>query len=245
MSVSRYAAGDMAAAARAPGLAGAHTHWPDPRLVARYASAAPVCTYIFCDGASRRVANSSSWRGGVGVHCGDNDPRNVSESHFGSEATVGRMEALAVLRALEIVSSSHWPGPVIIHSDSESTVQALTDRCGRWMSNNWCTEDGMPVRNADVFQAAYNHYRHRVLPVSIEWISRDSNSAADALAKAAAGRASEDTVSPPVQRISAPLRLTLQQLRPQPATLAVASALPRSGESSSMVPRPSRFCSVL
>lgn len=100
--------------------------------------------------------------------------------------TSNRAELFAISKAVEYAKNQ---GSIaVIHSDSQLAVKSLTQYCKKWEKNGWRTVNGAPVKNLDIVKPLVSAYL--ALPnVTVQWISRDRNGAADALAKQAASNA--------------------------------------------------------
>lgn len=79
-----------------------------------------------------------------------------SEAYGCSPSTTNnRMEMLAAIQALCIISSGSMPRPAggfILHSDSEYVLKGATERLQGWKRHGWLTSAGTPVKNQDLWQ---------------------------------------------------------------------------------------------
>lgn len=66
--------------------------------------------------------------GGIGIYFGDDDKRNISECIVIGDINHQTMEMLAVLRALQLTIRED---NIIINSDSQFVVDALTGKCDK------------------------------------------------------------------------------------------------------------------
>lgn len=97
--------------------------------------------------------------------------------------TSNRAELLAIYKALQYAQTKNQV--TVIHSDSQLAVKTLTQYCKKWQQNGWKTASGNPVKNQDIVKPLISLYND--LPqVTIQWISREHNQDADAVAKAMA-----------------------------------------------------------
>src|ERR1700749_56836 len=100
--------------------------------------------------------------------------------------TNNRMEILAAIKALEALKE---PCHVVLHSDSQYVVKAMSEGWAeRWKSRGWKTAGNQPALNPDLWEKLLRaRLRHKV---EFKWVKGHSgvpeNERADALAKAAA-----------------------------------------------------------
>jgi len=103
---------------------------------------------IYTDGSSLANGKVGS-RAGVGVFFGDGDPRNVSERLDGEPQTNQRAELQAIVRALEIAPLKQ---PVQIFSDSQYSINCVTQWAHGWKRKGWVTAQGEEVKNQDIIR---------------------------------------------------------------------------------------------
>ena len=92
-------------------------------------------------------------RGGMGLYFPDNDHPNLSLGYPKSlvlPPTSQRCELLAVSYALIIHNIWFRSKQCTIYTDSEYTIQSLTQYCGVWTKNGWRKTNGEPVKNTDL-----------------------------------------------------------------------------------------------
>eukprot|EP00919_Chromeraceae_sp_WS-2016_P038545 GHVR01092033.1.p1 GENE.GHVR01092033.1~~GHVR01092033.1.p1 ORF type:complete len:152 (+),score=29.15 GHVR01092033.1:64-519(+) len=109
---------------------------------------------IYTDGAAINNGRRGA-RAGVGVFCGDGDPRNISRPLGGNEPqTNNRAELSGIKDAVHIANRDHPNEEVIIFADSEYAINCLKpDGWQRqWNKNGWKTYDGYEVKNRDLIQ---------------------------------------------------------------------------------------------
>ncbi|KAJ7457289.1 ribonuclease H-like domain-containing protein [Mycena galericulata] len=145
---------------------------------------------ISVDGACSGNGTQSA-RAGVGIFFGPNSPHNVSESISGTQ-TSQRAEILAATKALQKVSvlleNDFGVGCIVLLSDSQYVVGAMTEWVFGWKENGWKNANGGPVQNKAEFQAldaAIEKLEEDGLDVKFWLVGREHNSQADELAKAA------------------------------------------------------------
>jgi ribonuclease HI len=136
----------------------------------------PNVQYIYTDGACSSNGTATG-RAGIGIFHATNDPRNISARLPGPHQTNQRAELFAVLKALEQLYYSDIPttakGPtwqtpngrhnanpqsqrkkVVIRTDSNYVIQAITVWSSRWETNGWRSRPGTPVVSKDLFKRA-------------------------------------------------------------------------------------------
>lgn len=144
---------------------------------------------IYTDGSSLANGRASS-RAGVGVFFGPGDPRNISERLVGEPQTNQRAELMAMLRALE---SAPRAQPVQIYSDSQYSINCVTQWAAGWKKKGWVTATGEEVKNQDIIRSVLDKMDERTRVGGIttyQWVKGHStdagNQAADRLAVAGA-----------------------------------------------------------
>ncbi len=150
----------------------------------------PAEVEIFTDGACRGNPGPGGWAA-ILRH------RGVEKelTGFDPATTNNRMEMMAAISGLEALKR---PCRVRLYSDSQYLRDGITKWIHAWKVRGWRTADKKPVKNVDLWQrldaAAASHQ------VAWEWVrghaGHPENERADALARAAATRASRDTVLP-------------------------------------------------
>lgn len=112
---------------------------------------------VYTDGSSLANGKVGS-RAGVGVFFGDGDPRNVSERLEGEPQTNQRAELMAMLRALEIAPVGQ---AVQIISDSQYSINCVTQWAVGWKKKGWVTATGEKVKNQDIIRAVLGKMEER------------------------------------------------------------------------------------
>lgn len=152
-----------------------------------------VAEYIaYTDGScvnNRR--NSKRARAGVGVWFGErHEQLNVSEPlrHTGPH-TNQRAEIAACIRAIEQLEAQEEPFRLLIRTDSQYVIKAMTDWIKGWLKNGWRAYGGKPVQNRDLLEPLWCKVeRHSVRFEHVRGHSGDyGNEMADYLACAGAG----------------------------------------------------------
>jgi ribonuclease HI len=140
---------------------------------------------IYTDGSSLANGKQGS-RAGIGVFFGDGDARNISERLVGEPQTNQRAELMAMLRALQTVPDDQ---KVQIFSDSQYSINCVTQWAMGWKKKDWRTATGEEVKNQDIIRAILNKMDERKKAKGdtfYHWVKGHSadrgNAAADRLA---------------------------------------------------------------
>ena len=112
---------------------------------------------IYTDGSSLANGKAGS-RAGLGVYFGDGDPRNLSERLPGEPQTNQRAELMAMVRALEIAPLDQ---PVQIFSDSQYSINCVTQWAMSWKKKGWKTAQGDEVKNQDIIRMCLGKMEER------------------------------------------------------------------------------------
>lgn len=112
---------------------------------------------IYTDGSSLANGKAGS-RAGVGVFFGEGDPRNLSERLVGDPQTNQRAELMAMQRALEIAPLKQT---VQIISDSQYSINCVTQWAIGWKQKGWKTAAGENVKNQDIIRAVLDRMEER------------------------------------------------------------------------------------
>lgn len=137
---------------------------------------------IYTDGSSLANGRASS-RAGLGVFFGENDARNLAERLPGGLQTNQRAELMAMQRALEIADRKT---PVQIISDSQYSINCVTQWATNWKRKGWKTATGEDVKNQDIIRKVLEVMEAREAATTFKWVKGHStdrgNNAADVLA---------------------------------------------------------------
>ncbi|RSM02146.1 hypothetical protein CEP52_008144 [Fusarium oligoseptatum] len=144
---------------------------------------------IYTDGSSRANGRAGA-RAGLGVYFGTNDKRNLSERLPGQPQTNQRAELMAILRALQIAPLKQ---AVQILTDSQYSINCVTQWARSWESKGWKTANGAEVKNQDIIRAVLARKEEREKAGAgtyFKWVkghaTNRGNIAADQLAVAGA-----------------------------------------------------------
>lgn len=156
-----------------------------------HSASAPTALSVYTDGSSLRNGRHGA-SAGVGVFFGAGDKRNISEKLEGPYQTNNRAELTAILRALEVVSTSQ---NLQILTDSQYSINCVTNWCLGWEENGWKNAKGQDVENQDLIRDILSKTRERTrlgTSTDFTWVRGHSenpgNEAADRLAVAGAQR---------------------------------------------------------
>lgn len=188
--IREFGSSDAFQALKEPATAQATPSRPtSSRLAAAVPSIPDGILRIYTDGSSLANGKVGS-RAGVGVYFGPGDPRNVSERLQGEPQTNQRAELMAILRALE---KSPLAEPVQIISDSQYSINCVTQWAHGWKLKGWLTATGEKVKNQDIIRAVLDKMGERTRSAgatTFQWVKGHStdvgNQAADRLAVAGA-----------------------------------------------------------
>lgn len=140
---------------------------------------------IWTDGSSRANGRVGA-RAGLGVFFGQGDPRNVSEPLRGMPQTNQRAELMAMQRALEVAPRTQ---AVEIISDSQYSINCVTQWAKSWRAKGWKTAMGDEVKNRDIIEAVLaliDGRKAEGAPTAFSWVKGHNkdpgNTAADMLA---------------------------------------------------------------
>lgn len=131
---------------------------------------------IYTDGACRGNPGPGGW-GVILAYKG-----NTKELYGGEKLTTNnRMELMAAIQALEVLSQPCW---VQLNSDSSYVLKGITDWLPNWKKRGWQTAAKTPVKNEDLWRRLDTAIaRHNI---SWQWVKGHSGNAgnerADALA---------------------------------------------------------------
>lgn len=131
---------------------------------------------IYTDGACRGNPGPGGW-GVILAYKG-----NSKELYGGEKLTTNnRMELMAAIQALEVLSQPCW---VQLNSDSSYVLKGITDWLPNWKKRGWQTAAKTPVKNEDLWRRLDTAIaRHNI---SWQWVKGHSGNAgnerADALA---------------------------------------------------------------
>lgn len=166
---------------------------------------------IFVDGSSL----SGPRRGGIGI-------RFVYVNELGEETvwdspqtgvergTVGQMELLAVITALQEVQHRHFridlldaATKVVVYTDSQYVANNVYGATFVWPKQKWMKKDGRPVENGELWERLVRELARlrKTKRVEIKWAKGHSadnphNKAVDVLAKESARRATRPPLVP-------------------------------------------------
>lgn len=113
---------------------------------------------IFTDGSTLNNQNKLKRRGGYGVYFGDDDSRNISESLGKSDKHTNQVaELTACIKGIEKILESNDKVNIIIYTDSNYTVQSMTNWGKKWEKNNWINSKGKVIENKELIITLYNY----------------------------------------------------------------------------------------
>jgi ribonuclease HI len=132
---------------------------------------------VYTDGACSGNPGPGGW--GAILRWGDHEKEIWGGD--GGQTTNNRMELMAAIQALELLSR---PVTVRLHTDSSYLRNGITSWLPNWKRNGWQTSEKKPVKNADLWQ----RLEAAIKDHQIEWVwvkghaGDPGNERADALA---------------------------------------------------------------
>ncbi|GLG92318.1 Uncharacterized protein GBIM_00039 [Gryllus bimaculatus] len=101
---------------------------------------------VYTDGACEKNGRCGA-KAGIGVWFGDSHPLNISEPVHG-RATNNTAEIQAAVQALEVAKRAGVKR-ILVHTDSEFTINCITKWVKKWVKNNWKVASGADVKNKE------------------------------------------------------------------------------------------------
>lgn len=113
--------------------------------------------------------------------------------------TISEVELLAIHNAMRFLRASAIP--VVLHSDSQYAINALTVWGDAWEENGWVTATGGHVKHQPLVKAARRLLRmHReIRQFDIRWVRGHAGNHGNEIADYLAGLARRDTLPPEVR----------------------------------------------
>lgn len=140
---------------------------------------------VYCDGAATgngKVGAAAGW----GVWFADEGPLselNESKRLPGKVQTNNRAELMAIIRAIQLAPSDE---ELVIHSDSQYSIQAMTAWQHGWRKNAWKRSNGEDVQNRDLIRRLEREMRGRKVRPVLKYVKghagHHGNEMADRLA---------------------------------------------------------------
>ncbi|KZT57399.1 RnaseH-domain-containing protein [Calocera cornea HHB12733] len=144
---------------------------------------------IYTDGSSKNNGAENA-RVGAGAWCETNPEYNVCARLPGIEQTNQRGELAAILLALHKIPPT---SPVVIRTDSLTSMNGLTTQASRWEDGGW-----IDTKNEDICVPILNILRSRTATTTFEWVKGHAgirgNEEADRLAELGALRETPDAL---------------------------------------------------
>ncbi|CAN6674603.1 hypothetical protein TRVA0_057S00892 [Trichomonascus vanleenenianus] len=132
-----------------------HAEFDDITSCCKFLGLRPRQT-VYVDGACNNHGNSSGHYGGIGVYYGKGDRRNISRpiAEKGITSQVAELHALyvALSRALNEFKHDKYSRPLVLMTDSLSSVEFVTKRYIQWEKNGWKTKKRSPVPDAELIR---------------------------------------------------------------------------------------------
>jgi ribonuclease HI len=144
---------------------------------------------IYTDGSCMKRHNNIA---GCGVHFPNKEYTDISEKFLHKPITNQRAELYAILLAIRTVTESdiYRNNHIVIHSDSEYSINCITKWCKGWENNKWRRADNSELKNLDIIIPLYELYnKHTIKMIHVRaHCGILGNEIADTLATEAAKR---------------------------------------------------------
>ena len=138
---------------------------------------------IYTDGA---CSQNGTWEGGFGVvEFRDGLLKHVYNDKK-NKTTNNAMELIAIIYALNRVTTLYKNEKVIIYSDSAYCVNICNDWIYKWAANNWCKANGKQIENMELIKIIYNYLNKDFFNCQIVKCSGHANIVGNELADALA-----------------------------------------------------------
>lgn len=114
---------------------------------------------VFTDGSfvKRKKNGKQEIYCGYGIYFPDGDFPNISRKFERKPLTNQRAELFAIYVALLIIMKSDKSyNKIIIHTDSEYSINSLTKWIYQWAENNWKTSNKTKVKNQDILKPLFS-----------------------------------------------------------------------------------------
>lgn len=130
--------------------------------------------YVYTDGSSLNNGTKNS-KAGIGVWFDFNDSRNISAKLSGNIQTNNRAELTAILLALKTLKNEkREKDKIVIVSDSQYSIKAVTEWIVNWKKNNWKTSKNKPVKNSDLIKDIDN-LKNYFTNLSFQYVKAHTN----------------------------------------------------------------------
>ena len=104
---------------------------------------------VFTDGACQKNGTKFA-KAGIGIYYPYKNLPNKSEKFLIKPITNQRAELYAIQTALQDIISNLKFKNIILYTDSEYSINSLTNWIKNWEKNNWKTAKKQPVKNLDI-----------------------------------------------------------------------------------------------
>lgn len=126
---------------------------------------------VYTDGASspKKKHHVGGWAFALMLE--DNEEYIITRSGYEYNTTNNRMEMLAVIEALNFISSKEFRGSQCISlkiiSDSQYCVKGSSEWIHGWRRCNW---KGGTLKNLDLWKQIDQHLKDKLLNIEFEWV---------------------------------------------------------------------------
>ena len=155
---------------------------------------------VFTDGSCSGNGKKNAL-GGIGIHFPNKELSDVSKIYRQGFCTSQKTELFAILTALRYIKQNLGLSnkQILIKTDSEYSINCVTNWINLWLKNGWKTKNKTPVANREFIEAIHKYYEN--YDITLEHVDGHTglddddsigNAAADKLATRATKRAIEE-----------------------------------------------------
>ena len=127
---------------------------------------------VYTDGSHRREKTGEV--SGYGIYFPNKELSNVSGAFTLEPLTNNRAELYAIYRAIRKIEDEYEFNSIIIHTDSEYSMNSTTKWIVSWKANNWKTAKKKPVENQDLIKKIDGLLQKHNGKIQIRWVKAHS-----------------------------------------------------------------------
>lgn len=149
---------------------------------------------VYTDGACTNNGKKNAM-GGIGIHFPNKELPDISQSYKAGLCTNQKTELYAILTALRYINVKLGLKnyQLTIKTDSQYSINCITQWVKKWSTNNWLTKANTPVLNREYIQAIDRYYRkYNISFVHVHAHTRLTDN--DSLANAVADKLATDAI---------------------------------------------------
>lgn len=127
---------------------------------------------VYTDGSCTNNGKSYA-KGGIGIYFPNKELKNLSKPYKLGTCTNQKTELYAILTALRYIKQNLdiKKYKIIIKTDSQYSINCVTNWIYLWKKNNWLTKNNTPVINRDMIELINKYYEK----YDIEFIHVDAH----------------------------------------------------------------------